>query len=95
VAGVNGHSCIVKYLNYVDVILHMDLDSMHAVYLNVVLHFLVYWFDEKYKNHNFSLYFKLKTANQIHLGLKIPHDKSRPPRDLQNFSDWKASELRY
>lgn len=66
---------------------------MHGFALNVVKHFLILWFSEKYQHEPFSLYNKLAWANQVTLNFRFPHVNTRNTRELKNFDEWKASEL--
>lgn len=68
---------------------------MHALYLGVVLLFLNLWFNEKYNTNEFSLFQEKHKAEKMYLNMKIPHFKTRPPKKLENFTEWKAAELRY
>jgi len=66
---------------------------MHAVCLNIGKHFMTYWFSEKYNTKKFSLFHR-KTEIERHLKkLKFPHYKTRKPRNLEEFEDWKAVEF--
>ena len=67
---------------------------MHAVCLNIFKHFLSYWFNSQYVKTSFSLYHQRKEVQKHYLSLKFPYFKTRPPRKLKNFDDWKAIELR-
>ena len=73
---------------------HFGVDYMHGICLNICKHFMSYWFSEKYNSHTFSLYQK-KAEIQKHLNeFKFPHFKTRRPRNLDDFEDWKAVEFR-
>src|SRR5690606_9473580 len=91
--GVKGPCIINKYLTYFNIVKDMDLDCMHGFGLNIVKHFLKLWFDKKHEGQNFSLYSQLEMANYITVNFKYPHINTRSTRLLENFDDWKASEL--
>lgn len=85
----------VKYLSYVDGIRDMDIDSMHAIYLNVWLHMMKLWWSPFYSDKPFSLYKYIDEASILSKSFSYPHSKiARLPRKLDNFEDWKAGELR-
>lgn len=88
-------NCIlVNQLFYLDLIVHFSIDYMHAICLNIFKHFLIYWFTNKYSSYSFSLFRHLKDIEKHYLNLKFPYFKSRPPRKLEDFDNWKAIELR-
>lgn len=91
--GVKGYCVITKYLDYFDVVKDLDLDCMHGFALNIVRHFLKLWFSEEHKEKLFSLYTNIEIANFITVNFKFPHINTRSTRLLENFDDWKASEL--
>lgn len=90
---MKGYCEISQQLPFCNIIKDIDLDCMHGFALNIVKHFLVLWFSEKYQNEAFSLYNKLTWANQVTLNFKFPHINTRSTRELKNFDEWKASEL--
>ena len=67
---------------------------MHAVCLNIFKHFLTYWLTPQYAKQSFSIYHKRKEIQKHYLSLKFPYFKTRPPRKLKDFDNWKATELR-
>ena len=78
-----------------NIINHLDFDSMHGIALNTVLHFVKYWFSDEYKNHSFSLHQYKSEMNNLLKTFKYPHKVSRPIETLNDYFDWKASQLRY
>jgi hypothetical protein len=93
VLGIKGFSIISKYLDYFDVVKDVDLDCMHGFALNIVKHLLKLWFSEEHKEKPFSLHSNLEIANFVTINFKFPHINTRTTRLLENFDDWKASEL--
>lgn len=91
--GIKGF-CVLMDLPYMDVINHLDFDSMHGVALNVTLHFIQLWFSEEYKQHSFSLHCHKSDINSLLQKYKYPHKIKRIITTLDNFNDWKASQLR-
>ena len=92
--GIKVLPVICKYLTYVDLVEHFTIDYMHALCLNIFLHFLLYWFTSKYSQYNFSLFSKKEEIEKHYLKFKFPYFNTRPARKLENFGDWKAIELR-
>jgi hypothetical protein len=81
-------------LPYLDIIWDFDFDSMHGIFLNVVLHLMTFWFSDAYASQPFSLFNQLNNISQTMKSIKIPHDFPKFP-NLETFTNWKAAELRY
>ena len=81
-------------LPYLDVIWDLDFDSMHGVFLNVVLHLMTFWFSDQYQTQLFSLHKHLNSVQNMLQSIKLPHDFPKFP-PLITFASWKAAELRY
>jgi len=94
IEGIKKVPIITKYLPYVDIIKNFGFDYMHGICLNIFKHFATYWFTEKWSSYNFSLFQKKDEIEQNYLQLKFPYFKTRKPRRLEDFDDWKAIEYR-
>jgi hypothetical protein len=81
-------------LPYLDVIWDLDFDSMHGVFLNVVLHLMTFWFSDQYQTQLFSLHKHSQSVQNMLQSIKLPHDFPKFP-PLSTFASWKAAELRY
>ena len=84
----------VTKLSYLNVIWDLDFDSMHGVFLNVVLHLMTYWFSDQYQAQSFSLHKHLQSVQNLLQLIKLPHDFPKFP-PLATFTSWKAAELRH
>jgi hypothetical protein len=72
----------------------MGIDSMHCIYLGVMRQMLHLWTDRDLKEKPFSIFAKLKIANERIRNLTPPHFLQRSPQSLDKLIYWKATELR-
>ncbi|XP_066915002.1 uncharacterized protein [Clytia hemisphaerica] len=92
--GVKGPSPLMLLKSY-DLVRGVAVDYMHCVLLGVTKLMMLLWFDSSHKNESFSVFDKLKDAENRLLSIKPPNHISRAPRTIKsNLGYWKASEFR-
>lgn len=92
ILGVKGKSVLSEIVyNYIET---TTIDIMHCVHINVMKKLLSLWFDSEFHDKNFSLRQFLCDINKL-LTSVCPIDHiPRIPRTLDDYSYWKASELK-
>lgn len=81
----------------INMVTHFVVDSMHAIYQNLLRRTINYWSTKKlhppgYKNSISGAAFQC--AGNVWAELKFPKEFTRQPRSFEYFPKYKASELR-
>lgn len=93
IMGVKGFSSMVKAPG-LDIIRGTTIDYMHCVLLGVMKMMLSLWFDISHRTKDWSIRNKIKEINERLLSIQPPNFINRMPQNLEDISQWKASELR-
>lgn len=92
VAGVKGPCYLAKLMP--DYIMGMAIDPMHAIYEGVFKKLLVLWLDSSYSSFPFSLRVVIGEINSLIFKIKPPKFVHMMPRSIDQYNNWKASELK-
>ena len=91
VYGVFGPSILS---DFIDIILCIPADFMHAILEGLAKQFMKYWFRSEFSTYVFNIRKLLKEIDKRLLRMKPPHAFRRSPRSIECSSFWKAAEFR-
>ncbi|KYN17972.1 hypothetical protein ALC57_09733, partial [Trachymyrmex cornetzi] len=85
---------ILLNIPHFDIVSHIPLDYMHMICIGVVKKLIKLWISPLKTRCLFS--YKMKNISKSLLDIRhfIPKEFARRPREIQDFAQWKATELR-
>lgn len=92
VYGVKGPTLLSSVV--VDFINTTAVDTMHCIYLNVIKRLMSIWFESEHSDHPASIRGFMADINKFLCSICPLEWLSRKPRNLEDSSYWKASELK-
>jgi len=86
---------ILLNIPHFDIVSHIPLDYMHMICIGVVKKLIKLWISGPLKTRCLSSQ-KIKNISKSLLNIRhfIPREFARRPREIQDFAQWKATELR-
>ncbi|KAJ8669269.1 hypothetical protein QAD02_000528 [Eretmocerus hayati] len=92
VCGIKGPSFLsLITFNYM---ISLIVDIMHCVHQGVVKNLMGFWFGVALRTHPVSLFPYISLINERIKRLRLPSFIQRIPRDVSDFTYWKASKLK-
>ncbi|RNA12965.1 hypothetical protein BpHYR1_052467 [Brachionus plicatilis] len=91
--GIKG-PCAFDGLKYFHPLLNTNIDGMHSIFLGVVKSLFTYWFDSTC-DKEYSLKNKMVLIQQRLSKIRPPSHFKSPPRSINDWRLWRASEFVY